>query len=243
MGIKRLERRVADLEALEPNSVTGHSDPRLAALEAAIYGTLVSVFGPDTTDYARYQAAGHFYTGPLNYLQATPIGVIHAAVARSKAESIALLQQAVRFLQEQLDDLGESEGSRAARAFEGLRLHPGVESACGDLFRDGHYAEAVRNACLALRDLVRDASSRVDLDGTALMMTVFSPKSPILKFNDLQDDTDRSEQQGMMYLYAGAMLALRNPPSHKLFEYNTERAMEAIAFISFLANVLGSTRR
>jgi hypothetical protein len=48
------------------------------------------------------------------------------------------------------------------------------------------------------------------------MMTVFSAKNPILKFNDGTNDSDKSEQQGMMHLFAGAMLAFRNSRAHEI---------------------------
>jgi uncharacterized protein (TIGR02391 family) len=60
------------------------------------------------------------------------------------------------------------------------------------------------------------------LSGTDLMQHVFSQKNPILKFNELKSETDSSEQQGMMLLYAGAMLALRNPRAHQVIQDHSE---------------------
>jgi len=40
---------------------------------------------------------------------------------------------------------------------------------------------------------------------TRRMQQVFSPRGPVLRFNELSTETDRSEQQGMMFLYAGAV--------------------------------------
>jgi hypothetical protein len=42
----------------------------------------------------------------------------------------------------------------------------------------------------------------------------------------------------MMFLYAGAMLALRNPRAHKLIEDIPEQALEYIGFLSLLAKAL-----
>jgi uncharacterized protein (TIGR02391 family) len=67
------------------------------------------------------------------------------------------------------------------------------------------------------------------------MNTVFSPKAPTLKFNNLASDSDRSEQQGMMHLFAGAMLAFRNPRAHQLVSDDAEKALEIISFLSYLA--------
>ena len=51
-------------------------------------------------------------------------------------------------------------------------------------------------------------------------------------------ETHKSEQQGMMYLYAGAILALRNPRAHELLADHPERAIEHLSFLSMLAKAL-----
>jgi len=84
---------------------------------------------------------------------------------------------------------------------------------------------------------------RTDPSGTELMQLVFSPNSPILKFNDQTNASEKSEQQGMMYLYAGAMLALRNPRAHSLDNDHPERAIEYLSFLSMLAKALDRTQR
>jgi hypothetical protein len=42
----------------------------------------------------------------------------------------------------------------------------------------------------------------------------------------------------MMFLFAGAMLALRNPRAHELMKDDPEQALEYIAFLSMLAKSL-----
>ena len=85
-------------------------------------------------------------------------------------------------------------------------------------------------------------SGKDDLSGKSFMERVFSPNKPILRFNDLQTVSDRDEQQGMMFLYAGAMLALRNPRAHGSVEDDPEQAMELIAFVNMLAKALSRTK-
>ena len=75
------------------------------------------------------------------------------------------------------------------------------------------------------------------------MQAVFSVKNPILTFNSLQSDTDKSEQQGMMFLYAGAILGLRNPRAHEIVKDDPQKALELIAFLSFLAKSLDRTQK
>lgn len=68
------------------------------------------------------------------------------------------------------------------------------------------------------------------------MTTVFSKNNPVLAFNDLKNQTDEDEQMGMMYLYAGAGLALKNLGSHAFPDVDSpDRALELVAFLSLLA--------
>src|SRR5438128_9579310 len=102
---------------------------------------------------------------------------------------------------------GGTEADRARTAFRGLDLHPRVAAVATDLYLNGHHNEAVFNASKALVNLVKERAGRYDLDGAPLMLTVFSKNAPVLAFNELKDQTDEDEQQGMMHLYARAVLA------------------------------------
>ena len=107
--------------------------------------------------------------------------------------------------------MGLSESPGVPRSLEGNDLHPQIEAAAGQHFRDGHHANAVENACKALNNLIQSKSGVYDVDNTDLARRIFSAKTPRLAFNSLADETDRSEQEGMMHLYEGAFLAFRNP--------------------------------
>jgi len=116
-------------------------------------------------------------------------------------------------------------------------LHPAIEQAAGQLFRDGHYANAVEDAVKALNELVRLNSGIDDKDGSALMEFIFSPKNPVLKFNNLSDTSEIDEQKGFMMMFSGAVTGLRNPRAHKIIKDDAEMALEFIAFISLLAKL------
>jgi uncharacterized protein (TIGR02391 family) len=158
-------------------------------------------------------------------------------VEECRQRAMALLRQQVALLREQLGEDGGTAADRAIRAYSNLDLHPGISRAASGLYRDGHYANAIEDALKALNGLVRPRSG-VALDGAALMEKVFSPKSPILRFNALRDKSDEAEQRGFMMLFSGAIAALRNPRAHKLIKDEAERALEFIAFVSLLAKLL-----
>ena len=240
-GIPRLERRIRDLEEFDPNTLKERSDPRLDALENKLTDTIADVFGHGTIEYRRFEPqaldrAGH------NMLHPTPLSEVIGSVTESKAREISNLRTVIEIFNEKLADGGDTPATRARRAFEDLDLHPEIARACAGLFKDGHYAEAVENGCKVLDMLVKMRSMKMDPSGTELMQVVFSPKAPLLRYNDQTNDSERSEQQGMMYLFAGAMLALRNPRAHGLVQDHPERAIEYLSFLSMLAKSLDHTK-
>ena len=68
------------------------------------------------------------------------------------------VRTAVAALEERLQDLGAAGSAPATPSLQGVDLHPAVRAVAGELFRDGHFANAVENACKALNDLQRITS-------------------------------------------------------------------------------------
>jgi uncharacterized protein (TIGR02391 family) len=124
-----------------------------------------------------------------------------------------------------------------------LELHPRIAAVSVELFRDGHYRNAVLDAAVALTNMVKEKSRVHDKDGVNLMRHVFSPNQPQLAFNGLADQSERDEQDGLMQLFAGAVLALRNPRAHGVVPDSPEYATECLAFLSFLAKHLERAKR
>lgn len=145
-------------------------------------------------------------------------------------------------MQERVAHASAHAARDARAAFDNLSIHPRLLHACGKQFADGHYRDAILAAGIALVQYVKERSASA-LDGTALMTSVFSVNNPILAFSDLKDQSDKDEQQGLMHLFAGAVLALRNPRAHSLTPDTAEYAVEAISLISFLAKQLDTARK
>jgi uncharacterized protein (TIGR02391 family) len=117
-----------------------------------------------------------------------------------------LRENALQILRQQVASVNQ-----ALRPYGNLDLHPEIARAASELYRDGHYANAIDDAVKALNGLVRMRSGET-ADGTTLMQCVFSPKNPILRFNDLEDQTDQDEQQGFMMMFTGAPSTWRALP-------------------------------
>jgi uncharacterized protein (TIGR02391 family) len=241
-AIPKLERRIADLEAFDPASIRERGDPRIEALDKKLDATIAEVFGMGTQEYNRYAPRDLDSAGFVIGYQ-LPIRDVIAGLAEGKARELSNLQTIIELFKESMADGGETPENRARRAFGDLDLHPEIAKESAKLFEDGHYSQAVEAACKVLELLVQFQSRRTDLTGTNLVRTVFSIKSPILKYNDQQNDSEKSEQEGMMHLFEGAVMALRNPRAHGIVNDHPERAVEYLSFLSMLAKSLDRTER
>lgn len=241
ISIRKIDRRLDELEKFDVDSVNERSDTRIRPLEFSLKGLLTDIFGSNTTQFQSYQGIARLDRAPINYMHPTPIKEVRDGLKRGISEAINVLKTIKRDFQENLEDAGHSSASKPLRAYETLDLHPEIEKQVGQLYRDGHYAEAIEKAVKVLNNLVRLRSSE-ELDGIPLMQKVFSKNNPILKFNDLENTSDKDEQEGFMYLFSGAVMGLRNPRAHRIIKDDPERALEFIAFVSLLAKMLDTTR-
>jgi predicted nucleotide-binding protein len=114
LDIARLKRRIAELEAFDPHTVTRRfKDPGVIALQTAIDEALSTTFGHGTTAYDRYSAATRLDSGPVR-AQLDPMFGGNSGgpdpreaqqyVAEGKDRALGLLRQAVRGLEEDLAD-------------------------------------------------------------------------------------------------------------------------------------------
>ncbi len=127
--------------------------------------------------------------------------------------------------------------------FKFLNIHPEIEEVSKALFEDGHYAQAIFEAFKRVNNMVKEKADRQE-DGRTLMLKVFSPNAPILKFNELLNQSERDEQEGFMYLFAGAITGIRNPKAHEnIKQKDKQRAIEYLVFASFLCKRLAETRK
>jgi len=245
-GIARIQRRIEEVKALETDQVQ-YDDQRRYTAEQNIRTAILEVFDLNSPQYQEHQyyqiwhgeksvsiaygyEEAYDHEAQQNFLAGIP-------------QAIKMLEGLITWLEEKRAELGQDTTARVRSAFEGLDLHYRIASICVDLYRNGHYRNAVLDASLALMNFVKERSRRHDLDGASLMRTVFSKNDPILAFNDLSDQTDLDEQEGMMHLFEGITLALRNPRAHSLSDDSPEEALEYIALLSLLAKRLEKTKQ
>ncbi|GIW53034.1 MAG: hypothetical protein KatS3mg081_2389 [Gemmatimonadales bacterium] len=98
-----------------------------------------------------------------------------------------------------------------------------------------NYFHAVFEAAKGLAQRIRDMTG-LQLDGAALVDKVFALERPLLAFNRLQTETEKSEHKGLAALLKGCFAAIRNPLAHgpKILWEGEEDAADYFTLISLL---------
>jgi uncharacterized protein (TIGR02391 family) len=231
-AIARLQRRVAELEQLHASNAvlneTGENDVVISNVRT----TILEVFGANSPEYREHRSirmwAGGMWVGMSQ-------GESAKATEQGRKQVLGVLAALIKRLEEKREDLTAGEAPTSKALVQYLNLHPRIAEVAADLFEDGYHWEAVFAASKALVNYVKDRSGQHQLDGAGLVRTVFSRNNPVLAFNDLEDQTEQDEQEGMMHLFEGVVLGIRNPGGHSFPEGPQQRAMEYLSLISLLA--------
>ena len=120
--------------------------------------------------------------------------------------------------------------------FLSRRFHPQVIKHCQNLFTQGNYFHTVFEACKLYNKLVREKAIGFK-DGEALMMEAWGWENGTLKVTPCQTDTDKNVQDGIKFLSAGLMRAMRNPTAHEPaldWPITKEDCLDMLSFVSFL---------
>jgi uncharacterized protein (TIGR02391 family) len=120
--------------------------------------------------------------------------------------------------------------------FMAREFHAEVIKHAHTLFMNGHLFHAVFEAAKAYNKAVREKAQSTK-DGQALMLEVWGWERGCLKVTACQSDTDRSTQEGIKFLSAGLMGAIRNPTAHEPavdWPISLPDCLDILSFISFL---------
>lgn len=153
VGIERLGRRIAELKSFDVAGITKRAEPSVIALETSIEETLERVFGAGTLEMRRYRFAANLHRQIVALSSGFgrgPSGPSPVEVQREfhelRTHSIALLEQAVRGLEEELVEQEQVE----ARA-TGLAVQPAL---CNKVFVvHGHDEAALQSVARFLEQL------------------------------------------------------------------------------------------
>jgi uncharacterized protein (TIGR02391 family) len=242
-AIAKIQRRIRDLEQLDVISAVLNDTGAFNVLRSDVRETIREVFGTNSPESREHKYID-LWGGEMQ-LDMPDTEEAIKGYRCGRQQVITILKGLISRLKEKKEDLGGAGAASAPSTyFDRLNLHPRILDVSRDLFLDGYHWEAVFAAAKALVNYIKERSGRHDLDGATLVRTVFSKSNPILAFNDLSDQTDQDEQEGMMHLFEGAVLGIRNPGGHSFPEGPEQRAVEYMSLLSLLAyRVQEATRR
>ncbi len=101
-----------------------------------------------------------------------------------------------------------------AHPFEIRNIHQNFPINVKELFDDGHFSQATFEAYKFIDKEVQKHTNSNE-SGFKLMMQVFGGTPPEIALTNLVTTTDIDEQKGYQFIFAGGMLAIRNPRGHE----------------------------
>lgn len=231
-ALAKLRRRILEVEVLNARDAVLNDTGADDVVVSDVRTSILEIFGENSPEYREHKHirmwAGSMYVNMGKQ-------AIAEGTERGRLQMLGTLKGLEKRLLEKREDFANEASPTAKEITRVLNLHPRIADVAADLFEDGYHWEAVFAAAKALVNFVKERSGQHQLDGTGLMRTVFSRNSPILAFSDLQDQTDLDEQEGMMHLFEGAVLGIRNPGGHSFPEGPEQRAAEYLSLLSLLA--------
>ena len=100
------------------------------------------------------------------------------------------------------------------RGRQSRRLHSKVLKYCQAEVMQDNYFHAALEATKGLAQRIREESGATG-DGAALVDRVFGTDAPLLAFNKLETETEKSEHRGFAQLLKGCFMTVRNPIAHE----------------------------
>lgn len=126
--------------------------------------------------------------------------------------------------------------------FEARNIHPDFPAKVRELFDDGHFAQATFEAFKFLDEEVQRISGSSEY-GRKLMMQVFGGAKPVLALNSGMTPTEKSEQEGFKFMFAGSMAGIRNPRGHVTsINDDPDGCLDHLSFASMLLRRLDQAR-
>ena len=239
-AITKLQRRVKEIAETNLLEAALNHTGALEAAKSNLRNTILEIYGPNSPEFREHEHI-HFWAGPM-FMNMDDHQIVEG-IQNGVTQTLGIVNGLVDRLREKREDLEAGDRPTPSTYFEKLNLHPRIADVARDLFLDGHHFEAVFAGAKALVNFVKERSGRHDLDGAPLVRTVFSKNSPILAFNDLADQTDQDQQEGLMHLFEGAVLGIRNPGGHAFPEGSEQRAIEYISLLSLLAYLVQEAKK
>lgn len=143
-----------------------------------------------------------------------------------------IVRNAFGFTEEEEGGLREAE--EETHPFDTRDIHPKLPQTVRKLFDNGHYPQATFEAFKFIDKVVQRLSGNKEC-GFKLMMNVFSDSSPAVQLTPCTTKSEIDEQKGYQFLFAGSVLAVRNPRGHECsFKDGPDDCLDHLSLASLL---------
>jgi uncharacterized protein (TIGR02391 family) len=130
----------------------------------------------------------------------------------------------------------QERASKLYRDVLARKGHSDILAFCKAELLQDNYFHAVFEATKSIAEKIR-AKSGLALDGAPLVDAAFGGPMPLLAFNTLRTDTEKSEQTGMMNLIKGVFGTFRNTTAHApkaVWPMNEQDALDMLSIASLI---------
>jgi len=141
------------------------------------------------------------------------------------------------------NEINSSETSDDSHPFDSRNVHPEISKVSLSLFDNGHFSQATFEAYKLLDKRVASLSGSSN-SGVKLMMEAFNENAPLIKLNALLTTSEKDEQQGFKFIFAGSTFAIRNPRGHEVHLRDAlDLCLDHLSLASLLMRVLDQTNQ
>ena len=98
--------------------------------------------------------------------------------------------------------------------FEQREIHACLPQAVRNLFDDGYYSQATFETYKYVDTEIQRLSGESET-GFKLMMKCFDEAHPLIQLTPLNTPSEVDEQHGYRFIFAGSVMAIRNPRGHE----------------------------
>jgi uncharacterized protein (TIGR02391 family) len=149
---------------------------------------------------------------------------------------VARLSDVVSYEASQLLKSSQTRPEDAAASWWEL-IHPRVRLSSESIFASGNLSPSVLQAFISLIARVKECVRSKGVqprDGTPLMRQALDSDPPLIRFPSPNDDSAGEIQEGYGHIFAGSMLAVRDPKAHQPIAITQDQAIHLL----FLASLL-----
>jgi len=130
----------------------------------------------------------------------------------------------------------QNKANRLNKKLNDRNVHQDVLNFCRAELVADNYFHAVFEATKSVADKIRSKSG-LTTDGADLIDKTFTVKNPILIINNLETETEKSEQKGFANLLKGVFGLFRNVTAHEpkiKWEINEQDALDLLTLVSYI---------